>query len=143
VLDRNGSFFHEGHLVEHPKLQAAMHTWVRRHPDDGRFILSNGYDWSYFTVEDAPYFIRAVAVGTDGSPELVLSDGSREALDPATLRWDPDDSLYGRVKAGHEEAKFTRSARLDLAPWLVEESDGVHVVASGKKVLLTKIANLG
>ena len=59
-LDAEGHFFHDGAPVEHAKLADAMHTWIARHPDDGRYILSNGYDWSYFTVEDAPFVVRSV-----------------------------------------------------------------------------------
>src|SRR5580704_11018271 len=81
-LDAEGRFFHEGALVEHPGLAAAMHTWIRRHPDDGRFILSNGYDWTYFTVEDAPYFVRGVR--EDGANlVLALSDATEHRWDPA------------------------------------------------------------
>ena len=41
----------------------AFAKWVRRHPDDGRWILSNGYDWCYFTVEDTGYFVLGLTVG--------------------------------------------------------------------------------
>ena len=34
-----------------PGLARALASWIARHPDDGRFILTNGYDWTYFTVE--------------------------------------------------------------------------------------------
>jgi hypothetical protein len=61
-LDAEGRFFHDGAVVEHPGLAAAMHTWIALHPDDGRFILTNGYDWTYFTVDDAPYFVRALRI---------------------------------------------------------------------------------
>ena len=54
VQELPGRHFIRWLLVEHPGLAAAMHTWVTRHPDDGRYILSNGYDWTYFTVDDAP-----------------------------------------------------------------------------------------
>src|SRR6516162_6749637 len=74
-LDAEGRFFHEGRPVAHPKLAQAMHTWIGRHPDDGRFILSNGYDWSYFTVEDAPFFVRALRL-EGGQAILALSDGT-------------------------------------------------------------------
>ena len=45
-LDAEGRFHHEGNVVEHPKLAEAFHTWIARHPDDGRYILTNGYDWT-------------------------------------------------------------------------------------------------
>ena len=46
-------------------------------PDDGRFILTNGYDWTYFTVKDVPYFVRHVD-NTGGHPTLRLFDGTEE-----------------------------------------------------------------
>jgi len=48
--------------------------------DDGRYILTNGYDWTYFVVDDVPYFVRSLRVD-DGDAILVLSDGTEESLD--------------------------------------------------------------
>ena len=76
-LDENGHFFHEGERVEHPGLEAAMHTWIARHPDDGRFILTNGYDWTYFNVDDVAYFVRSVRIEPD-RVVLNLNDGSKK-----------------------------------------------------------------
>ena len=122
-LDAEGRFFHEGESVAHPKLAEAMHTWIRRHPDDGRFILTNGYDWTYFTVEDAPFFVRAVRAEGDRAV-LVLSDGTEEPWDPRTSHVGNGGALYARVnlpeKRGPFEAKFTRHAQASLAPWLID-----------------------
>ncbi|MDP9037024.1 MAG: hypothetical protein M3O50_19680 [Myxococcota bacterium] len=124
-LDRDGRFWHDGKLVEHPGVTAALHTWIARHPDDGRYILSNGYDWTYFTVEDAPYFVRALRVQPD-RVVLVLSDGTEEAWLPASTRVGDDEALYATVKASivrgkdrsRWEAKFSRHAQASLAPLL-------------------------
>ncbi|HEY2510648.1 MAG TPA: hypothetical protein VGI39_07325 [Polyangiaceae bacterium] len=122
-LDGEGRFWHEGNLVEHAKLAQAMHGWVDRHPDDGRFILTNGYDWTYFTVEDAPYFVRSVRP-TEDAVLLELSDGSEEAWDPSRARIGANEAIYTPVKAGKAhgpyEAKFTRYAQAQLGPLLVE-----------------------
>ena len=83
-LDRLGRFWHDGGIVEPSALADALHRWIARHPDDGRFILTNGYDWTYFTVEATPYFVLAVH-DRAGAIELALSDGSRELLDASTL----------------------------------------------------------
>src|SRR4051812_7828481 len=96
-LDGEGRFHHEGAPVEHPKLAAAFHTWIARHPDDGRYILTNGFDWTYFVVDDVPYFVRAVH-DVDGDAILVLSDETEEPLDPATLRTNARGELYLTVK---------------------------------------------
>jgi uncharacterized protein len=134
-LDGEGRFFHEGSLVEHPKLAAALHTWIRRHPDDGRFILSNGYDWTYLTVEDAPFFVRHVHPDT-GALWLELSDGTREAWDPARARIGKGGAIYTPVKdstpGGPFEAKFTRYAQTELAPMLVEEDGQVAIQVDGE-----------
>jgi hypothetical protein len=128
-LDTEGRFWHEGNLVEHAKLAQAMHGWVSRHPDDGRYILTNGYDWTYFMVDDAPYFVRSVRLAEEeGGVLLELSDGTEEAWDPGSSRIGANDALYARVKGKSErgpfEAKFTRFAQAQLAPVLVAEDEG-------------------
>jgi hypothetical protein len=120
-LDAEGRFWHDGRRVEHARLAAGLHAWISRHPDDGRYILSNGYDWSYFTVDDAPYTVRTVRM----EPERIvlgLSDGTEEAWDPAATRVGGDGALYAVVKGsaprGPFEAKFSRHAQTSLAPVL-------------------------
>jgi hypothetical protein len=136
-LDAEGRFWHDGALVDHLKLAAAMHGWVSRHPDDGRFILTNGYDWTYFTVEDAPFFIRSARV-EDGGVRLALSDGTEEAWDPARTRVGAGDALYTVVKRedarGPFEAKFTRYAQAQLEPALVATDAGPAARVGGRVV---------
>jgi hypothetical protein len=130
-LDAEGRFFHEGARVEHPRLEAAMHTWIARHPDDGRFILTNGYDWTYFTVEDVPYFVRAVRVEPD-CVVLRLSDGTEEAWKPEQTRF-REDRAYALVKGGFE-ARFDRHALASLGEILEEVSGKVVAHVGGKLV---------
>ena len=84
VLDAEGRFHHDGELVTHPGMARAFASWIDLHPDDQRFILSNGYDWSYFQVDDVPFFVLGVREGP-GRLELLLSDGSQSPLDPGSL----------------------------------------------------------
>ncbi|HET7543492.1 MAG TPA: hypothetical protein VFK05_26645 [Polyangiaceae bacterium] len=123
VLDARGHFHHEGQLVQHPGMARAFSSWIDRHPDDGRYILNNGYDWSYFQVEDAPFFVLGVRQG-DGLLELTLSDGSVSPLDPASLKVGSGDALYTTVKSGKFQARFTPAAQNALAPWLVTAENG-------------------
>jgi len=135
-LDREGRFFHDGELVAHRGMARAFASWVARHPDDGRFILTNGYDWTYFTVEGAPFFVEGVH-GSDSGPVLVLFDGSEEPLEPATLRLDDDGIFTTVVKGGAFDAKFLRAAQLELAEWLEQDSDGrIDLVISGTRTRL-------
>lgn len=124
VLDAEGRFWEGGELVVHRGMQDAFAKWIRRHPRDGRYILCNGYDWTYFRVADVPYFVRRVASGPSGVPLLVLSDETEEPLEPSALRVAEDHGLYTSVKGGREEARFTPAAQLGLAPYVVEGPGG-------------------
>lgn len=137
VLDAEGRFTQDGAPFAHAKLAQAFHRWIGRHPEDGRYILMNGLDWSYFTVLDAPFFVRAVHE-RDGALWLTLSDDSEEPLDPARVRVAESGALYTQVKAGTRggpyEAKLTRHAQAALAPWL-DERDGVPILRIGDREL--------
>ena len=133
-LDPEAVFSHDGARVNHPRLATAMHSWITRHPDDGRFILSNGYDWTYFTVEDAPFVVRSVRA--DGEKlVLALSDATEEAWDPTATRVGEGGALYTEVKraakGGPYEAKFSRFAQTALAPFLTEVDGHVAVTVGG------------
>lgn len=118
-IDQEGRFWHDGQRVGHPALEQALRTWIARHPDDGRPILTNGYDWCYFKVDDAPLRVDALRVEGD-AVTLVLFDGSEEPLDPATLSLGEDGVVYARARGGALEARFSRHAQTQLAPLLVQ-----------------------
>jgi hypothetical protein len=123
VLDAAGRFHHDGALVEHPGMARAFASWIDLHPDDGRFILNNGYDWSYFRVEDVPFFVLGVSE-RGGALWLLLSDGSESELSPASLQLGAQGALYTTVKSGKFRARFTQAAQIALGPWLAAAETG-------------------
>ena len=123
VLDGEGRFWHAGELVLHVGMQDAFASWIRLHPDDGRPILCNGYDWSYFSVRDVPFFVRGLSPGAEGLG-LRLSDRSEELLEPSSLRVGARDALYCRVKGGQFEARFMPAAQTALLPFVCESPSG-------------------
>jgi uncharacterized protein len=129
VLTKDGRFFHEGSHVEHPGMHKAFASWLKHHPDNGRYILSNGYDWTYLTVEGPAFFVRSVRA-VAGRPELELLDGRTLPLDAQALTCDADGKLWVRLPEG-ERACFTPAAQLELSPWLVEKPAGVGVEIAG------------
>lgn len=137
-LDGDGYFHDNDEKVSHAKLAAALHTWIGRHPDDGRYILTNGYDWTYFTVDDVPFFVRAIK-NVDGDAMLVLSDETEEPLDPKTATLGPRGDLYieithpnaDKAKSGPFKAKLTRHAQTQLEPFL--RTDGTDVFITTKR----------
>jgi hypothetical protein len=140
-LDENGHFWHEGERVEHPKLEAAMHTWIGRHPDDGRYILTNGYDWTYFTVDDVPFLVVALRIEGE-AVSLVLSDGTSELWRPKTSWIGRRGAVYTEVKesvsGGPFTARFTQHAQTSLGPVLEEISGSVWVHLGKDRTLLSQ-----
>lgn len=130
VLTRDGRFFHDGAPVEHPGMRRAFAAWLGRHPDDGRHILNNGYDWTYLTVEGATRFVQGVRP-VAGRPQLTLLDGSELALEPAALWVDAEGQLWLRLPDG-QQARFTPAAQLGLGPWLVEQGGRVGIEVDGR-----------
>jgi hypothetical protein len=97
----------------------------------------------YVQLADAPYAVRGVTFEREAveaghaakrasarhraeaaGARLVLSDGSAERLDPATLSLDREGVLQCRVKAGEHRARFARAAQVALGLALEEGPDG-------------------
>ncbi len=139
-LDADGRFVHEGVRVDHPKLAHAMHTWISRHPNDGRYVLENGWDWCYLTVDDTPFVVRAARVSVDGI-ELTLSDDSLEKIAPESLAVDAAGEVRCEVKAGAKggpyPARFDQHALVSLGEILEERNGQLYVrLGDGREVML-------
>ena len=143
VLDREGRFFHNGQRVEHPALEKGLRSWISVHPDDGRPILTNGYDWCYFRPESTPLFVDAVTVHDDGTVTLRVFDGTEEPLDPATLTIDEDGVACARVRGGRMEARFLRHAQTGLGPLLIDSDPPTICVGDTTYVLPPRRASAG
>ena len=130
VLSKEGRFYHDGAPVEHPGMQKAFASWLTRHPDDGRYILSNGYDWTYLTVEGPGRFVAGVR---SRPPGLVLLDGRELPLDPTALSTDREGRVWVSLPEG-ERACFTAGAQLGLEPWLSEREGELGLEIDGRFV---------
>jgi hypothetical protein len=129
VLDAEGRFWNAGIPIDHEGMAVAFASWIRRHPDDGRFILTNGYDWTYFTVEDAPFIVRHVTAANGGAL-LSLFDGSEEPLDPSTVVVSERGILYATVR-GDCEARFSPAAQSEMVDFVGEGPGGEPRVEIG------------
>jgi hypothetical protein len=136
-LDREGRFWHEGARVDHPALEQALRTWIGRHPDDGRLILTNGYDWCYFRAEAAPFVVDALRIEEGDRVVLRLFDGTEEPLDPSTLSMDAEGVVHARAKGGRFDARFSRHAQTQLAPVLVGD-DPPTLRIDGREVVMDR-----
>ena len=122
-IDREGRFIHDGAEVTHDGLRRALFRWLDRlPPPDGRYVLRlDERRFAYLEdVADTPLVARAARVDPAGTAFLALSDGSEEALDPATLTVDGAGVLRAWVRGGRLEARLASSAAAALAECITE-----------------------
>ena len=133
MLHRDGRFTHEGQPIRNARLRAAFERGVRYLPGEGKYVVTLGHFRGQLDVEECGFFVRSVDLdrGT-----IALSDGSRERLDPGTLRPSPldADAIVCTVKRDLAPfglaARFTRAAQAELL-LAVEEEAGEFVLEMG------------
>jgi hypothetical protein len=108
--------------VTHPGLKAAFYRWLDRNPD-GRWVLRlDAARFVYLDVEAEPFVVRSLR--WEGSrPIALLSDGSEEPLDCASLRLREEGGAVATVK-GRFPARLASPAWNALAPHLFEDGTG-------------------
>jgi hypothetical protein len=124
---RDGRWYADGQVVDNQRIADLFSRHVCRRPDGG-YALRIADEQAPIVVDDTPYVVTGVARDGDGGLRLELNDGSREALDPHTLRSGPADVLYCRVKAGSEPARFLRAAYYQMAPYVGVDDAGRFVL---------------
>ncbi|MGC4123104.1 MAG: DUF1285 domain-containing protein [Myxococcales bacterium] len=129
VLDREGRWFHDGVLVENPKIAEAFSRGIER-DEQGRYVLRFGNDWCFVTVQDAPLQVESLTAAPGGIV-LALSNGRREPLRPETLRL-RGEVLYCTAQAGLT-ARLSRSAQFALGGLLEERPGGYVLVLAGRE----------
>src|SRR5262249_33508147 len=90
VLRRDGSFWHEGVRVTHPRLPAALGAGVRWAEAEQTFVVQLDRFRGWLDVEDCAFFVDGYDAPTG---EVELSDRTREPLAAETLTADPDDAF--------------------------------------------------
>ncbi len=122
-IDEEGRFLHRGEPITHARTLDVLWRSLERAPD-GRWLVRVGRESGYVSVAETPWVVRALADGAaDAAPVLLLSDGSEESLDPATLRTGSDGILRCTVRRG-EPARFGRAAQFALGMRLHEDPPG-------------------
>ena len=120
-IDRDGGWTHEGEEVEHEGILASLREGLQ--VDAAGHFLQIGPVRVPVEVDDAPFAVVRFEAAGDGFV-LWLIDGSREALDPATLRLGQGDVPYCRVKGGRFDARFSRAAAWQLLQHVDGPPDG-------------------
>lgn len=122
-IDDEGRFLHRGEPVTHARTLEVLWRSLERAPD-GRWLVRVGRESGYVEVAETPYVVRGIVDDSGGgAPALLLCDGSREPLDPATLRIGADGVLRCTLRRG-AAARFGRAAHVALGMALDEDPPG-------------------
>lgn len=134
-IDRDGGWLHEGEEVTHEGILSSLRQGLQ--VDGTGHFLQIGPVRVPVEVEDAPYAVVRLEADGDGFA-IWLNDGSREALDPASLKLRQGDVPYCRVKDGRFEARFSRAAAWQLLQHVEAESQGAPptLAAGGRRYAL-------
>lgn len=126
-IDKEGKWFHKGLEMIHRDFIKLFYENMTM-DNKGRYIISMAGDRCYVEVEDTPFVVWRTEVTNDEQKGnrffLVLSDDTREELDPETLFVGKEDVLYCRIRDRAYLARFSRPAYYQLASY-VEEENGI------------------
>ncbi len=136
----DGNWYSDEERIDNPRIALLFSRSIRRSPD-GSYFLQVAEERAAITVEDTPYVVKAIEDDGKGGFILVLNDGEREPLDPASLVVGADNVLYCRVKNGSFPARFLRTAYYHLSEhFQVDDRDGFSLVVRGQRYRLRKAA---
>lgn len=140
TIDAQGQWWYEGNRIIHPEVLALFRSSLRL-VEDGGFVIDYRGKQAPVRVEKTPYFVVEIKAQTGGDGELsrielVLDDGSREEMDPASLRPDDDGALLVSVKGGSFAARCLPAAHFRLAELLSEDEDGFFLKLGGQRYRL-------
>src|SRR5271167_5010280 len=81
---RDGNWYSDEERIDNPRIAALFSRSIHQGPDGG-WYLQVADERAPITVEDTPYVVRTVEQDEGGGLAVILNDGEREPLDPATL----------------------------------------------------------
>lgn len=139
TLSREGIWYSDGIEITHEGTRELFFKSIRKLGDDT--FLQVGRETYPIIVEDTSLFVRGIqweGALSESTPTLALSDGTREKLNPETLRL-IQCRLTCRVHQESIEAKFLRNPYLEL----LKEAEshplqGFYLNISGKRISLNR-----
>lgn len=127
-MDRQGNFSFEGDPLSHPGIVRLFRNNLDV-SEDGEITVGVEGKWVYLKLDDLP--LRALRIDEpragEALPQLLLDDGRRVALDPASLVEEPDAGLRCTVPSQPSgraiPVRLSNTAAVDLSRWIVEDGD--------------------
>ena len=136
-IDKEGNWYYQGLPIINREIYLHLNRCLKRDPSGKYIILMNG-EKCYLEVEDTPYVIQEVSLGSaaNHSPLLFvqLNDGTEEELRVETLRVGKENVLYCKVREAQYDARFLRASYYQLAKFLQYDGERYYLLVEGKKI---------
>jgi hypothetical protein len=137
TFGKDGRWYCDGEVIPNRAI-AQLYSRTLRVLPDGRARLELGEDKADVLIEDTPWVVTAVEGEPRAGFTVVLNDGTREPLDPTTLRTSGENVLYCRAKGGHE-TRFLRPAYYTLMRHLETGAGGEPVLrVGGRRIVIPR-----
>ncbi len=120
AIDKEGNWFYQGMEMWRKDIVKYFYEHLKK-DETGRYYVEIGSEIGYLEVEDTPYVVKSLEIqpGKGGEQvELLLSDGTKEILDPQTIHVSKDNVPYCQVKGHSFSARFSRPAYYQMAALL-------------------------
>lgn len=130
-IDPEGRWFHGGVEIVRRNIMQLFSRSLRR-GKDGKYYVQLGRDKAPVIVEDAPFVVLRVEEQPSAELRLLLSDGSKEILQPRTLVFRDNNVPYCLVRK-NLKAKFSRQAYYQLAKYIeLDDATGSYYFHFGR-----------
>jgi hypothetical protein len=134
VLHHDGHWTHEGQPILNRRIREKFDRSVRYLPDQAKYVVQIGRFRGEIEVEEAGFFVRDVDLDRAG---VILSDGSRDALDLESLRVSELDGAYlctvkRELAPGGLPARFTHAAQAEFLTAVDEGEEGLVIRLGGR-----------
>jgi len=133
-VDKDGQWYFEGRpIIRRDILQELLGLLQR--DEEGRYWLCYGQEREPVEVEDTVFLVEEIQRTPEGF-RIRLNDGTKEDLDPSSLRFSPGGVPYCLVKGGRFPARLTRRAFYQLGEHVIQEGEAYFIEVKGRRYRL-------
>ncbi len=137
-INSQGEWLYEGNKIIHPEVLSLFKRSLTVDETSGEFYIDYKGKRAPVKVAETPYFVRDVEVKKDESgnlQEIVLEidDGSREILQPESLKLDAGGVLRVKIKSGAFSARCLPTAHFRIAELLENDNAGGFYIRIKRK----------
>ncbi len=124
-IDKDGRWFQNGQEIIHEAIYRQFCAMLERTASGG-YQVRMGREVCRVEVEDAPFVVKSIIEGSDGSVSIRLNDGTTEPFDPDGFWIGEENVPYCRIRGGSFHARFSRPAYYQIADHIDSDAKGEH-----------------